>query len=179
MRGGMFNHQPKFPPDFSSYVGTTVMPSNGSIRGVGSDFASMGGSVFSTNPAAQPLPNVVGGYPALQHIKVIEDRGIIQIGSQEFREAMHYAKQQAYLKSECLSIIPVYRTCHQLMVGLTGILDHPRVKEFLDAYGDEILFTDTESVNSYKARIYERGRELPEPDRYNDCQLISAPPGLS
>ena len=48
---------------------------------------------------------------------------------------------------------------------------HPYVdvREFYDANGDDILFPDGESINSFKAKIYELGRGLPQPDVFNSC----------
>jgi len=177
MRGGMFQSASDWRSQSENFGTPSGAPAEWD-RGFNPHNMGTGGVLMSDSPYAQPLPNVVGGYPELQHIKIIEDRGIIQIGSQEFRDAMAYAKQQAYLKSECLSIIPVYRNCYDIVTGLKYILNFDKITEFINRE-QMVDPADGQSIIDYIKLMYERSEELPHPDRYNDCQLISAPPGLS
>ena len=173
MRGGMFSQS-----DWRSQSQTFGTPSGAPAewdrgnafnpRNIGT-----GGVLMSDSPYARSLPNHVRGHRGAREAAAAAERirreGPVDIGSDEFRQGMAETRVEASVRRECTNLPQRYRELYELVLMFTNLLNHPRVEEFYDANGDDILFPDGESINSFKARIYETGRRLPQPDVFNSC----------
>lgn len=170
MRGGMYRNTGGMPDgspftfeeDFSgppAFMRRRMNP-----RNIGT-----GGVLRSDSRYARSLPNTVGGHRELRELERLREEGPVDIGSDELRRGLAQSRVEASARRECELLPQRYSELYELIMGFTNLLNHPRVREFLDANGDEILFPDGESINSFKERVYARGRELPQPDVFNGC----------